>query len=242
MPIHNAWSRFLVEGLVIVGSILLAFAIDAAWDQHQSDVRRQELISGLILDFESLAARSEEALDIAEKIARDNRAVLELIASGESVEIAELKDLMASFFAVPGRLRTTLPVLDSAIGADGLGSIQDPGFLQALADFRYQLEGYNRIIGISGDLYFNEFALYLRQKFGSVAVVRSNYYEVDGDLGFAYPSEFELTPDQIVTELKKPELFGRLEHIHNVNRNVRLWISRVGTSAGEVVQSLRELE
>ena len=86
-----------------------------------------------------------------------------------------------------------------------------------------------------------EFALYIRQKFGSIAVVRRNY-EVDGELRFAYPPEFELTLDQIVAELKKPELFGRLEHIHNVNRNVHLWISRVGVSASEVAQALRQLE
>ena len=241
MPIQSAWSRFLVEGFVIVASILLAFAIDAAWDQRQSDARRQELIHGLILDFESLAARSEAAFEHAEGLARQNRALLELIASGGSADITELNELMGSFFANPGRLRTTLPVLGSAIGSDGLGSIRDPGFLQALADFQYQMDGYNRSAEISGDLYFMEFAPYFRQKFGSAAVVVGNP-ESNGEWRYPYPPGFELTLDEIIAEIEKPESYGRLEHISNVNSNARNWIAGVGRSASEVAQALRRLE
>ena len=131
--------------------------------------------------------------------------------------------------------------LGSAIGSDGLGSIQDPGFLQALADFQYQMDGYNRTADFSGDLYFMEFGVYFRQKFGSVAVVRGNP-ESNGEFRYAYPPEFELTPDQLIAEIKKPETFGLLEHVHNVNRNVQNWITGVARSASEVAQALRHIE
>ena len=54
------WLRVFVEGVVIVGSILLAFGIDAWWDGRQAEAARQEWLVALEADFEtnaSLAAR-----------------------------------------------------------------------------------------------------------------------------------------------------------------------------------------
>ena len=42
------WSRYLVEGGVIVGSILLAFAIDAWWeDRSEQALEREFLVNTL---------------------------------------------------------------------------------------------------------------------------------------------------------------------------------------------------
>ena len=50
-------TRLATEGLVIVASILLAFAIDAWWDQRQADERRLEYLDALEGEF--TAAREE---------------------------------------------------------------------------------------------------------------------------------------------------------------------------------------
>ena len=55
----------MAEVAAIVGSILLAFAIDAWWDAHQARAEEREAILALTGDFEA-------ALDILEK---DNLAV-----------------------------------------------------------------------------------------------------------------------------------------------------------------------
>ena len=41
-----------MEAVVIVGSILLAFSIDALWEDYQESRTRAELIDLLIADFE----------------------------------------------------------------------------------------------------------------------------------------------------------------------------------------------
>ena len=56
--------RFLVEGVVIVLSILLAFGIDASWDEFQESRKRSALIAGLTSDFE--ASREELAAAMVE--------------------------------------------------------------------------------------------------------------------------------------------------------------------------------
>jgi hypothetical protein len=46
------WLRVFVEGVVIVGSILLAFGIDAAWEGRQEDAEAVEMLLGLQSAFE----------------------------------------------------------------------------------------------------------------------------------------------------------------------------------------------
>ena len=46
------WLRVFVEGVVIVGSILLAFGIQAWWDERQERREETELLLGLAPDVE----------------------------------------------------------------------------------------------------------------------------------------------------------------------------------------------
>lgn len=45
------WSRIFVESVAIVGSILLAFAIDAWWDDQQERKQEQVYLGALHQEF-----------------------------------------------------------------------------------------------------------------------------------------------------------------------------------------------
>ena len=45
------WKRFVVEAIVIISSILLAFAIDAAWETRQTRASERAALEGLRQDF-----------------------------------------------------------------------------------------------------------------------------------------------------------------------------------------------
>jgi hypothetical protein len=47
------WSRLVAEGVVVVLSILLAFAIDAWWSDRLSDAARKEWLSAIAVDFDT---------------------------------------------------------------------------------------------------------------------------------------------------------------------------------------------
>ena len=53
------WKRISVEAAAIVGSILLAFAIDAWWDELKDRELEQELLASLIEEFEGAAVEFE---------------------------------------------------------------------------------------------------------------------------------------------------------------------------------------
>jgi hypothetical protein len=57
------WARVLVEGVVIVASILLAFGIDAWWSERQERIEERDILTGLKADF--VANRAALAEDIA---------------------------------------------------------------------------------------------------------------------------------------------------------------------------------
>ena len=48
------WRRIVIEVVVIVGSILLAFGIDAAWDARGEAARRRAVIQGLTSDYQAV--------------------------------------------------------------------------------------------------------------------------------------------------------------------------------------------
>ncbi len=45
------WLRVFVEGVVIVGSILLAFGIDAWWEERSDAALEQRLLISLLAEF-----------------------------------------------------------------------------------------------------------------------------------------------------------------------------------------------
>lgn len=57
------WFRVFVEGTVIVGSILLAFGIDAAWADRQERSEEQLLLNSLADEFEDARAQLASGLE-----------------------------------------------------------------------------------------------------------------------------------------------------------------------------------
>jgi len=57
------WPRIAIEGLVIVASILLAFALDAWWDRRQLRDEAHDLHVALLAEFQEAAVEVERAVD-----------------------------------------------------------------------------------------------------------------------------------------------------------------------------------
>ena len=144
---------FAVEGLVIVASILLAFAIDALWNERQERERMFEYLTALEGEF--LAARDE----ILEQIS-DHRAQLVFIdelltglAAGEPEEylISRLRRIYGLYVYGPAH-----PVFEDLANAGAVNVLRSPDlrfallrygqtrdFLNALADREAELwHGY----------------------------------------------------------------------------------------------------
>lgn len=75
--------RFVVEALVIVSSILLAFGIDASWDDRKDRVEEAEGLAGLHHEFGGYRDQLRGGIDQHGEMLEAMAAVLAAIERGE---------------------------------------------------------------------------------------------------------------------------------------------------------------
>jgi hypothetical protein len=133
----------LVEAVLIVGSILLAFAIDAAWEGIGTDREEAELLSALLSDFQ----RNQTLLEVTAEQHRSHRAAALDFLSGaapagtaptEPVDDATLITLVSWTTYDPA-----LGSLQAAIGSGQLSLISDPTLRAELAMWMDLVEDLN---------------------------------------------------------------------------------------------------
>ena len=92
------WTTLLIEGVAIVISILLAFAIDAWWDERKDRAEEIEILIGLETEFVDL----RERLILWGKFNQTSATLIERFLSDEvnSMDLPEVEDVfMRSFLA-----------------------------------------------------------------------------------------------------------------------------------------------
>ena len=111
-----------IEVAAIVGSILLAFAIDAAWEQRQERSDARELLAGLQAEFEfqrsELIRYRDRWVDVREATGR----LLEVIGSGAAPAPAVMDSLMLGLLN-PATFDPRTGTLEAATGSGELGLI-----------------------------------------------------------------------------------------------------------------------
>ena len=107
----NLWSRLTLEGLVIVVSILLAFALDAAWDERKESIRRDEYLRVLSDEFHAAAEEMQEQIADHERQVQSIDTLLEQLRNGQDFSadayLLELPELRYALFRY-GRLKEWL--------------------------------------------------------------------------------------------------------------------------------------
>ena len=93
---QSQWPRFLMEGVVIVASILLAFAIEAWWDLHGESLAAESRLEAVRTELGE--ARNRYAGHLTQLDTQDSLAVLILREvsqySGSSIRAARLNTLL----------------------------------------------------------------------------------------------------------------------------------------------------
>ncbi len=139
-PRSLPWLRIIVQGVVIVGSILLAFAIDAAWDVRQDRVQEAAYLGGILVDL------SSDSTDLVD------RQVTAIRGLGAADRLLELRrdpgstapaDSLATWFLHAAYV-DNFQVLDhtyrEVLGAGGLSVIRDESLRRQIADYYRSIE------------------------------------------------------------------------------------------------------
>jgi len=226
-----AWSRVLIEGVVIVVSILLAFGIDAWWDRHRDRTDEREAIAQLAADFRANAARLDTVRGVHEA-ALD--AAYELLARAGMGGQPRSSSPTAELVCVSLRAWTydpTLGGINSLIQSGRLGILRDDALRVAVAGWPDLVEDLNGDEVLESDNTFRAVAPYLITKGAMFDALRS--------AGRMNRLDVEAASDQLEL-LSDPVFLGWLSWRVNGLENVLLEVDTVEGSIRRILELLEK--
>lgn len=157
-------TRTLIEGVVIVASILLAFGVDAWWDERQERVEETEILAGLHREFEEywtvLLARIDQHAQMLSAMA----AVLESIEGGAWISGEWDLDAAVGRALSPPTTALGNGVRDALVQAGRLDVLSDATLRERLAGWpAYQEEMFDDEV-FGRDLVFSQLLPFLTER------------------------------------------------------------------------------
>jgi len=127
--------RWVIEGVVIVISILLAFAIDAWWDERQETVQTERMLAGLEEDCRGNLAQAREVIELHE-------GRRELVSRLMGMDDARLRsigpDSLGIYYASlydPRSFDPATATIDALVGSGDLDLVEDEELRLLLSRF-----------------------------------------------------------------------------------------------------------
>ena len=145
---NTPWKRLALEAAAIVGSILLAFWIDAGWEQREDAARERVVLETLLAGMREFSFTREARDGYFDSIMESSRSLLDIGRSATpGATDREIDGLLNNITYTSNTATKGLPVLELLFEGGDLISIESEELRTCLADFRYSLGvelAYNR--------------------------------------------------------------------------------------------------
>ena len=129
------WSRIILEGGAIIVSILLAFSIDAWWDDRQQRASDIAHLQGVMKELESHRTLLAEAMDSHRATVDHGYELFELLESDQSpaekARTTEVIDLLFNFY----RINAPFGSLQTAISSGAIARMANVDLASAIASW-----------------------------------------------------------------------------------------------------------
>jgi hypothetical protein len=190
MPTHPKvdWKKLALESLTIVVSVLLAFWIDAWWNDRQRAIEEEVILASVYLEAKDLTTTIEEARKYVGAI---RSSTLQLVNASVTRDDAITDDNIDQLFNavlwhVDAEVFTNAPAIESLVIGGGIDSISN-------ADLRHQIGTFMiNLRGLRGDIrreseYYNQTLIPFVQKHVLMAQLYSLESHWPGDPERTYP-------------------------------------------------------
>jgi hypothetical protein len=134
---RTQWQRLLAESIAVIASILIAFAIDAAWEARGENNEAREILEGLRAELKESMVLADSTLVLAGEMYRwlyD----FHTASPDEASRIPREQTYMRVYmpFAAPRHVALPTDFLDATINSGKLALIEDPETREALSRVR----------------------------------------------------------------------------------------------------------
>jgi len=158
------WKRLSVEAAAIVGSILLAFAIDAGWQEYVEDQRERQVLNALLDDFETTKANIKDWRNFHLAVQQSNTKLLKAVTSSEiTLTDDEIGRLLSKLSWWDGESHFSTGALNSLVYGGELSLIEDDALRQLLADWPSQIQYVESQQRQDYDFFLNVWTPFLRE-------------------------------------------------------------------------------
>lgn len=188
------WRRLVLESAAVVGAILLAFAIDAAWDFRQELAEERELLLGLRQELaenqsiiEQSRAETEEALGLLQDFLAgppDESTTEPSAEAWGQIYLPMVRDWTGSF---------TTGFVDAATSSGRLALIQNPEVAASIARFRQALEDVDLMADRLGLISVRASEVLGRFRPADAAFAGSNRWRIDPRMARTFFQDREVT-------------------------------------------------
>jgi len=157
------WKRVLIEMAAIVVSILLAFSIDAWWEDRQRQIEERSILMSLHSETKALVQAIEENEIYVDALRDANRRTYNASVSTD-IEISDAQIdqhlLEISWYIDPSN--TNAPVLESIVKGGDLDVLSSSELRRRMASAMTWLDGYKQSTTRDADFYSGEFLPFIQ--------------------------------------------------------------------------------
>ena len=138
--LKTPWKRLSLEAAAIVASILLAFWIDAGWNQREDAARERVVLETVLADMREFQLAREARDEYLDAIIESSRSLLDIgRAVNSRATDREIDHLLNDITYTSNVVTKGLPVLDLLFEGGDLVTLESDALRARLADVRYSL-------------------------------------------------------------------------------------------------------
>ena len=224
--------KWLVEGLVIVVSILLAFGVDAWWDGAKEASARRALLHAIRTDLEVTRSVLAVSIESAEQLLARDQAFLSLADRAREVPGDSIESLIDAAFRI-AQFQPALSSYRGAVSSGQITAVTTPTFLESLRVFERNLSRFEFLEDHRLRLFYGGYLFELTEELGSV-------YSLLGS-DDRLPQRFQMTDSEFYDFVQRPSVYARIENIEILHRNVRSYFTRMDEALADALDEVEKL-
>ena len=209
-------SRLVLEGLVIVVSILLAFALDAAWEDRQQRLIKEEYLRVLEDEFISAADEMQEQIGYHERQLAAIETMIEDLTQGRDFSISDFRRLGGLYYFGPAH-----PVFTDLANMSSVNILGFTSLRMALFSYGRQKEFLQNLHQRETAFWQNEMEPYLTRRFDYSFVLDG--YPDDGKVSRIMTDEPGSHDDQYLKNLlikRRNKVRGQLAKDRDIAQSI----------------------
>lgn len=210
-PQKTNWKRLGIEAAAIVGSILLAFSIDAWWDERQVKVDENLLLKSLLSELKALEA-AQAQLNAYNAAVKASAEKLLILALKDEIDVSkdDIDKLLADITWQMNPVFVRSPELDSLASGGNLWQISNVELRQSIVVFKHDLDIYRLAMRRDREFYANSQLPFMEERSNLVQIGNADDGRPGGNITPYLFEKFTIDTQMDHQELLKNPVFKNI--------------------------------